>query len=420
LEAVVTTYVHAGTLLAVPGQEPLTKHTVAIENGRVTAVTPGFTAPNSGDTAIDLSDHFVLPGLIDCHVHLTGEFGPRHKLEIVEESPTAVALHAARNARVTLEAGFTTVRDLGEIGGAGDAIFSLRNAVAKGYVPGPRIFAAGSIISPTGGHGITCGYRDDINLLLDPSGRGDGIDGCRHAVRRQVSRGADFIKFVATGGVLTDTATGTDQQFFDDEYQAIVSTAHMLGRKTTAHAHGADGMKAALKAGVDGIEHGTFMDDEVIETMLRRGVFYVPTTLAGFTVAEYATKQDFMPPAIREKALQVGPKILGTLRRGYAEGLRIAFGTDTAVSPHGQNAREFALMAEAGMSAMACIVAATLTAAEHIGHLGNLGSIEPGKAADVIATTASPLDDVHELQKVRFVMRDGTVYKHPRAAQQIN
>ena len=410
-----TTYVHAGMLLAVPGQEPFARHTVAIENGRVTAVTAGFTAPTSDDTVIDLSDHFVLPGLIDCHVHLTGEFGPRHKLELVEETPTAVALHAARNARVTLEAGFTTVRDLGEIGGAGDAIFSLRSAVAKGYVPGPRIFAAGSIISPTGGHGITCGYRDDINLLFDPSGRGDGIDGCRHAVRRQVSRGADFIKFVATGGVLTDTATGTGQQFFDDEYEAIVVTAHMLGRKTTAHAHGADGMKAALKAGVDGIEHGTFMDEEVMETMKRRGIFYVPTTLAGVTVAEYATKQDFMSPAIREKAFAVGPQIVETLRRGHAAGLRVAFGTDTAVSPHGQNAREFGLMAEAGMSPMECIVAATLTAAQHIGHAQNLGSIEPGKAADIIATSASPLDDIRELERVRFVMHDGIVFKHSRA-----
>jgi len=407
-----TVLVHAGTLLAKPGEEPLTKQTIAVENGRIASVTPGFTAAKSGSSVIDLSDAFVLPGLIDCHVHLTGEFGPKHKMDIVEESPTAIALHAARHARVTLQAGFTTVRDLGEIGGAGDAIFSLRNAVAKGYVPGPRIFAAGSIISPTGGHGITCGYRDDINLLLDASGRGDGVEGCRYAVRRQVSRGADFIKFVATGGVLTDTATGVGQQFFDDEYEAIVKTAHMMGRKTTAHAHGADGMKAALKAGVDAIEHGTFMDDEVVETMLRRGTFYVPTTLAGITVAEYATAQDFMPPAIREKALTVGTQILDTLKRGHAAGLRVAFGTDTAVSPHGQNAREFELMVKAGMSTMECIVAATVTAAEHIGQSKNLGSIEAGKTADMIATAGSPLDAIAELKSVKFVMRDGMIYKN--------
>lgn len=409
------TIVHAGMLLARPGEEPRARQTIVIDKGRVSAVAPGFSSPSSDDTLIDLSDYFVLPGLIDCHVHLTGEFGPKHKMDVVEESPTAIALHAARHARVTLEAGFTTVRDLGEIGGAGDAIFSLRNAVAKGYLPGPRIFAAGSIISPTGGHGITCGYRDDINLLLDASGRADGAEGCRKAVRRQISRGADLIKFVATGGVLTDTATGTGQQFFDDEYEAIVATAHMLGRKTTAHAHGADGMKAALKAGVDGIEHGTFMDEEVMETMKERRVFYVPTTLAGVTVAEYATTQDFMPPAIKQKALEVGPQIIETLRRGHHAGLRIAFGTDTAVSPHGQNAREFELMVKAGMSPMECIVAATCTAAAHIGHAHNLGSIEAGKAADVIATGASPLDNVSELRKVRFVMRDGIVFRNETA-----
>jgi imidazolonepropionase-like amidohydrolase len=407
-----TTLVHAGTLLAVPGREPLAKQTVVIENGRVSAVTAGFAAPKADDTLVDLSDSFVLPGLIDCHVHLTGEFGPHYKMDVVEEDPETIALHAARHARVTLEAGFTTVRDLGEIGGAGNAIFALRAAVAKGYVAGPRIFAAGSIISPTGGHGITCGYRDDINLLLDASGRADGANGCRQAVRRQVSRGADFIKFVATGGVLTDTATGTGQQFFDDEYDAIVSTAHMLGRTTTAHAHGADGMKAALKAGVDGIEHGTFMDGEVMETMRKRGVFYVPTALAGTTVAEYAKAADFMPPAIRQKALEVGPHIVDTLRKSHQAGLRIAFGTDTAVSPHGENAREFLLMTEAGMTPMQSITAATVTAAEHIGQAENLGTIEPGKAADLIATAASPLGDIKQLLDVRFVMREGKVFKH--------
>ncbi|MGD0189378.1 MAG: amidohydrolase family protein [Rhizomicrobium sp.] len=410
-----TTLIHAGTLLAKPGQDPATKQTIAVDNGRIVSVMAGYMAAKSGDTIVDLSDRFVLPGLIDCHVHLTGEFGPHHKMDIVEEDPEAIALHAARRARVTLEAGFTTVRDLGEIGGAGNAIFALRNAVAKGFVPGPRIFAAGSIISPTGGHGITCGFRDDINLMFDPSGRADGADGCRHAVRRQVSRGADLIKFVATGGVLTDTDTGTDRQFFDDEYEAIVATAHMLGRRTTAHAHGADGMKAALKAGVDGIEHGTFMDDEIMDTMKKRGVFYVPTALAGATVAEYARTQDFLPKAIREKALAVGPNILETVRKSHAAGVKIAFGTDTAVSPHGQNAKEFALMIQAGMTPMQAITAATITAAEHIGQAAHLGSIEPGKAADIIATASSPLDDVNVLMTIAFVMRDGNVFKAIRS-----
>lgn len=408
------TLVHAGTLLAVPGRDPAAKQTIVIENGRVTAVEAGFTTAKGDDTVIDLSDQFVLPGLIDCHVHLTGQFGPQHKMDIVEEGPEAIALHAARHARVTLEAGFTTVRDLGEIGGAGNAIFALKNAIACGYVVGPRIYAAGSIISPTGGHGMTCGYRDDINLLLDASGRADGAEGCRHAVRRQVSRGADFIKFVATGGVLTDTDTGTGQQFFDDEYEAIVATAHMLGRKTTAHAHGADGMKAALKAGVDAIEHGTFMDEEIMDTMIERGTFYVPTTLAGMTVADYARNADFMPKAIRDKALAVGPNIVETLRRAHKEGIKVAFGTDTAVSPHGENAGEFLLMVRAGMTPMEAITAATVTASDHIGHKADIGTIEPGKAADLVATTKSPLDDIAELTRIRFVMRDGKVFKSPQ------
>lgn len=251
-----------------------------------------------------------------------------------------------------------------------------------------------------------------MNLLLDASGRADGADECRAAVRRQVSRGADFIKFVATGGVLTDTDTGTDRQFFDDEYEAIVGTAHMLGRRATAHAHGAEGMKAALKAGVDCIEHGTFMDGEVAEIMLKRGVFYVPTTLAGVTVAEIAMTGNFMPVAIREKALHVGPNIIETLRRGHAAGLKVAFGTDSAVSPHGQNAREFALMVEAGMTPMEAIAAATINAADNIGQLKNLGSIEPGKLADLIAVDDDPLVDIETLLNVSFVMKGGAVFKH--------
>lgn len=404
------TIILAGTLLAKPGEEPLHKHSVRIESGRIAAVEKGFAAKASGDEIIDLSDQVVLPGLIDCHVHLTAEFGPTHKMLTVEESAAAIALHAAAHARATLLAGFTTVRDLGELGGAGDAIFALRSAVTKGYVPGPRIFAAGAVISPTGGHGITCGYREDINLLLDSSGRADGIDGCRQAVRRQVHRGADFIKFVATGGVLTDTATGTGQQFFADELEAIIATAHMLGRKTTAHAHGADGIKAALKAGVDSIEHGSFMDDEAIELMLARKVVHVPTTLAGATVAAQA-KQGFLPDAIRKKALEVGPQILNTLNRSHKAGIRIAFGTDSGVSRHGDNAQEFALMVEAGMSPMEAIAAATRHAAEHIGFTDQIGSIEPGKFADIIAVARDPLKDIRALCDVGFVMKAGVVHK---------
>ena len=409
------TWILAGILLAKPGEDPLHKQSIRIENGRIVAVEAGFSQGSVGDEVVDLSDHFVLPGLIDCHVHLTAEFGPRYKIETVEESAAAIALHAAARARATLQAGFTTVRDLGELGGAGDAIFALRNAVAQGFVPGPRIFAAGAVIAPTGGHSIACGYREDINMLLDSSGRADGVAGCRAAVRRQVHRGADFVKFVATGGVLTDTETGTGQQFFADEFDAIVSTAHMMGRKATAHAHGADGIKAALHAGVDSIEHGSFLDDEGLELMLARGAVHVPTTLAGATVAEQAKHADFMPPAIRKKALEVGPQIVQTLAKSYKAGVKIAFGTDTGVSPHGQNAREFALMVKAGMSPMAAIAAATVHAAEHIGQASVLGSIEPGKFADIVAVARDPLSDVDALLDVGFVMKAGIVHKQSRA-----
>ncbi len=409
------TWILAGTLLAKPGEDPLHKQSIRIENGRIIAVETGFSKGSAGDEIVDLSDHFVLPGLIDCHVHLTAEFGPRYKIETVEESAAAIALHAAARARATLQAGFTTVRDLGELGGAGDAIFALRNAVVQGLVPGPRIFAAGAVIAPTGGHSIACGYREDINALLDSSGRADGVDGCRAAVRRQVHRGADFVKFVATGGVLTDTETGTGQQFFADEFDAIVATAHMMGRKTTAHAHGADGIKAALRAGVDSIEHGSFLDDEGLELMLARGAVHVPTTLAGATVAEQARNADFMPPAIRKKALEVGPQIVQTLAKSYKAGVKIAFGTDTGVSPHGQNAREFALMVKAGMSPMAAIAAATVHAAEHIGQASLLGSIEPGKFADIVAVGRDPLSDVNVLLDMGFVMKAGIVHKRPPA-----
>lgn len=405
------TLILAGTLLAKPGEEPLNKQTIVIAEGHIQEVSSGYISPKAGDNLIDLSTHYVLPGLIDCHVHLTGEFGPQFKLATVEDSSAAIALRGANYARKTLNAGFTTVRDLGDMPGSADAIFALKRAIANGHVPGPRIFAAGSIVAPTGGHGLACGFRDDVNLLLDSSGRADGVDGCRAAVRRQISRGADFIKFVATGGVLTDTETGTGKQFFDDEFQAIISTAKMLGRRTTAHAHGADGIKSALSAGVDSIEHGTFMDDEAMEMMLRTNTVYVPTTLAGTTVAEEAQKGTSMPDAVRKKALEVGPQILQTLSRAHEAGIRIAFGTDSGVSPHGQNAREFSLMTEAGLSPMEAICAATVDAARHIGQVNKLGTIEAGKAADVIAVRLDPLGNIDALRDVAFVMKGGSVFK---------
>ena len=411
--------VHAGQLLATPGRPALSDQSVIIKDGVVTAIVPGFAA--AGDIAAadddtisvhDLKDHFVLPGLIDSHVHLTGELGPRSKLDGLERSDPDVALIAAGNAQKTLMAGFTTVRDVGARGG--DAIFALRDAVARGDVPGPRIFASGYTISPTGGHGQQHGLREDLLHVIDSSGVCDGAAACRKAVRTQVRRTADHIKLVSTGGVLSETAAGTGQQFFQDELAAIMDTAHALGRKVTAHAHNADGINAALRAGVDSIEHGTFADRESFNLFKRNDAYLVPTILAGVTVAEIADDPNsFFPAPIRAKAKQVGPQILEMVKRAHAAGVKIAFGTDTGVSKHGDNAREFALLVEAGMTPMQAIASSTVVAADHLGQSDKIGSIAPGKAADIIAVAESPLRDIRALETVDFVMKGGVVHKKP-------
>lgn len=405
------TLVYAGTLLAKPGQALLHNQTVVIAGDRIKAVQAGFTAPKAGDQVIDLKNRFVLPGLFDCHVHLLLDFNATQKVDLVTLSPQAIALRGAYHAGLDLRAGFTTVRDLGEANGSGDAIFALRDAIAKGWVAGPRVYAAGALIAPTGGHGQIYGYREDIDDLFMSKGRCDGPIECRKVTRLQVARGANVIKLATTGGVLSDVGAGIGQQFFDDEIQAIVQTAHMLGRKVAVHAHGTDGINAALRAGADSIEHGTFMDDELIRLFKEHHTWYVPTVMAGMTVAENAKIPGFYPPNVAAKAFLVGPLMLATLRKAHNAGLKIAFGTDTGVSPHGQNAREFELMVQAGMSPMEAIKAATVSAADLVGVTKDLGTVEPGKYADLVATAASPLDNISELRHVRFVMKAGAVYK---------
>ena len=409
--------VHAGELLATPGGPVLSEQSIVIRDGEVAAIKSGFVnaaAAGAGqDDAVsihDLSGMFVMPGLIDSHVHLTSELGPRSKLHAVERSDADVALVAAGYARKTLLAGFTTVRDVGADGG--DAIFALRDAINRGDVPGPRIFASGHTISPTGGHGQNHGLREDILHVIDSTGVCDGAASCRKAVRNQVRRSADHIKLVSTGGVLSETAAGTGQQFFEDELKAIVETSKALGRKVTAHAHNEDGINAALRAGVDSIEHGTFATNTSFNLFKRNGAYLVPTILAGVTVAEIADDPNsFFPAPIREKAKQVGPQILDMARRAHAAGVDIAFGTDTGVSRHGDNAKEFALLVEAGMEPAEAIRAATVVAAAHLGQDARIGSIEPGKRADLIAVDGDPLTDVRELEDVDFVMKEGVVYK---------
>ncbi len=408
---------HCGALLANPPAPALANATVVVKRGRIDQVLPGLVDANSLDGAgdadvqtVDLSDRFVLPGLIDSHTHITSEYTADVRLRRVQESDADAALRGVEYARRTLLAGFTTIRN---VGSGADAAFALRDAIARGTLPGPRILVAGESITPTGGHSDgTLGYRED---LFDTPGAAQGVAdgpvGARQAVRAQVKRGADLIKLTATGGVLSNTAAGTDLQFFRDEIEAIVATARLLGRKVAAHAHGATGINAALQAGVDSIEHGTYLNARSIALFNEKGAFLVPTVIAGKTVAQRARIPGFFPPPVRVKALRVGPQIQDALRRAHAGGVRIAFGTDSGVSPHGENAREFQYMVEAGMTELESIAAATVNAAELLGLSHEIGSIEPGKAADLIATARNPLIDVTELERVVFVMRGGVIHK---------
>ncbi len=405
-----TKYIYAGTLISVPGQDALKEQTIIVKDGRIAEIKAGFLGPSAGVRIYDLRNQVVLPGLIDCHVHILNELGPKSKLQATEDSDAFLALRGALHASRTLRAGFTTVRDLGE---RSNAIFALRKAINDGMIAGPRILVAGSTLSPTGGHGQTYGYRDEINYLFASSGVCDGVDGCRRAVRLQVSRGADVIKLVATGGVLSDIKAGLDQQFTDEELSAIVQTAHGLGRRVAAHAHGVGGLNAALRAGVDSIEHGSYLDAESIALFRRNGAYLVPTVIAGVTAAEFARTGGFMSEAQKAKALQVGPVIQGALRRAYQGGVKIAFGTDSGVSAHGQNAKEFALMVGAGMPAIEAIRAATINAADLLQLSTQIGTVETGKIADIIAVAQDPTRDIKTLEHVTFVMRSGVVYVNP-------
>jgi imidazolonepropionase-like amidohydrolase len=402
-----TTFVQVGRLLADPATGIVQRDkTLVIEGNRIVAVRDGFVGEGR---IVDLRSSFVLPGLIDSHVHLTGEQNPNSRLENVTESDVDQAFAGARFARRTLMAGFTTVADLGA---TNETIFGLRDAVRRGDVPGPRIIASGEAVSVHGGHGDVNGYREDIMHLFSGESICSGVEDCMRAVRLQVRSGADIIKITATGGVLSNTAAGLGQQFSDEELAAIVGAAHRMGRQVTAHAHGVDGINAFLRAGGDSIEHGTYLNDESIRLFRREGTYLVPTLLAGDFVTRIAQGPDnFFTPAQTAKALQAGPQMLDMLRRAHAGGVRIAFGTDSGVSPHGSNAQEFALLVRAGMTPLETIQAATVNAAAHLRISQEAGRITAGMPADLIAVGGDPLTDVTELERVRFVMRGGVVYR---------
>ncbi|MDX1291788.1 MAG: amidohydrolase family protein [Hyphomonas sp.] len=402
-----TTLIHAGHVLAEPGEGYLTRQTITVEDGKIVSVEAGYKRAPRGVEVIDLKDAYVLPGLIDSHVHITFESGPDERIKSFEDTDVDAAFDGAGFAYKTLMTGFTTVQD---VGASNDAIFGLRDAIAKGNVPGPRIRAAGQAISVTGGHGDINGYSPDVMALFTGENICNGADDCRRAVRQQIKEGADLIKIAATGGVLSNTRAGLEQQFMDDELVAIVETAHSMGRKVTAHAHGKGGIVAALKAGIDSIEHGTYTDDETIALFKEHDAVLVPTVLAGATVTGWVN-EPWLPAPSREKAAIAGPLMLDMLRRAHEGGVTVAFGTDTGVSKHGDNAGEFDLMVEAGFTPEEAIRAATVVASEHVEMADQIGTITSGKHADIIAVTGDPLKDISELRDVDFVMKGGTVYK---------
>jgi imidazolonepropionase-like amidohydrolase len=393
---------HAARLLDVESGRVLNEATVLVEGERIVAVNPA--AIPAGAEVIELGDRTLLPGLIDCHTHLTvdieGHWVHRDVLETAADS----ALRGAKNARVTLLAGFTTVRD---VGAGGFADVSLMKAIDAGWVLGPRMFPAGHAIGITGGHADTTGYAPGILVRGPESGVADGVDEVIAAVREQIKYGAKVIKTCATAGVLSFEGPVGAQQYSLAELEALVTEAHRHGLKVAAHAHGADGIKDAIRAGVDSIEHGSEIDDEAIALMKVHGTFLVPTTYLADAI-DLAN----LPPPIRAKAESILPKAKANLKRAIAAGVKIAYGTDAAVYPHGQNAREFATLVERGLSPLESIRTGTLRAAELLG-VDDRGSLAPGKLADIIAVPGNPLEDVTVLQRVGFVMKGGAIVAGP-------
>lgn len=401
--------IHAGQLLAIPGETPLTQQTIVIRGDRIERITDGFEGADIIDdqaTFIDLSDQFVLPGLMDMHVHLLGQLSPTSRTDALFITTSMSALRGAHYARKTLLAGFTTVRDLG---GDPEAIYALRDAINQGLVDGPRVFATGSFLAATGGHGDVDGFKPELLKLWTPETICDGPYDCRRATRQAIKMGADWIKITATGGVLSDTKTGTDQQMTDDELREIVDTAHALGVKVAAHAHGANGINAALRAGVDSIDHGTFTGSDEIKLFKKYGAYLVPTLSPGTKIPATMEGNPFFTDAIKAKAYAASAASRDSFIQAYRAGVKIAFGTDSAVTPHGENGDEFAMMVEAGMPAMDALVSATITTAELLDVADDLGTLEPGKLADLIAVDSSPLDDISVMSEVQFVMKEGKV-----------
>jgi imidazolonepropionase-like amidohydrolase len=406
------TIIHAGRLIDGASDQPRAEVTIVVEEGRITKVVAGYVQPGEGDKLISLREHTVMPGLMDMHTHLMSQHSKESYSERFFMDQADYALRSTVHARRTLMAGFTTVRDLGDNGVNSVA---LRKAIKEGWVPGPRIFTSGKSLATTGGHADpTNSLRGDFRRDPGPlEGVINGPDDARKAVRQRYKDGADLIKLTATGGVLSLAASGHNPQFTDEELKAVVATAKDYGMTVAVHAHGTEGIKRAVLAGVDSIEHGTFMTDETIALMLEKGTYWVPTNMAGEWVAQKSKEPGYFPEIVRPKAAAIGPAIRETFRKAHAAGVKIAFGTDSGVSPHGENAHEFELMVEGGMPPMKAIQAATLTAARLLKIDDRLGTIEEQKLADIVAVEGNPLEDISVMHKVVFVMKEGVVFKSP-------
>ena len=408
---VADTLIHAGKVFTGTSNSLLENVTIVVEDNKIKAVKKGFSEAQEGDTVIDLKTSTVMPGLMDMHVHLSSQHGgPQTYLERFSLNEADYALRAANYAKITLDSGFTTVRNLGD--GYNETV-ALRNAISKGYATGPRIYTVAKSIATTGGHadpsnGLSHLLRPDVG---PKQGVVNGEAEAREAVRTRYQDGADLIKITATGGVLSVAKSGQNPQFMTDELEAIVETAKDYGMTVAVHAHGKEGMKRAIEAGVDSIEHGTYMDDEIRKLMKKHGTYYVPTILAGKFVADKAKIDGFFPELVRPKAAAIGPLIQNTFEQAHKAGVKIAFGTDSGVSAHGDNAQEFSLMVEAGMKPADALLSATVNSASLLGISDILGTLEEGKLADIVAVQGNPLDDISLMESVSFVMKDGVVYK---------
>jgi len=404
-----TTYLHCGQLIDGVSSQVQQEKTIIIENGKIKAIENGYSTVPDTAVGIDLKDKTISPGWMDMHVHIEGEMHPKRYEEGFRMNQADVALRATMYAKKTLMAGFTTVRDLGGSG----ANVSLKNAINRGYVVGPRIFTSEKSIATTGGHADpTNGVRDDLKGDPGPKeGVINGPEDAYKAVRQRYKNGADVIKITATGGVLSVAKDGSGPQFTVEEVKAIVTAANDYGMVAAAHAHGSEGMKRAVLGGIHSIEHGTFMNEEVRELMVKHGTYLIPTLSAGESALEKAKIRGFFPAVILPKVYATGRKGREAFKKAYDAGVNIAFGTDAGVSPHGDNAKEFIYMTESGMPAMKAIQSATMGAAKLLRITDTHGSIEKGKVADIIAMDDNPIDNIEAVLSVSFVMKDGVVFK---------